>query len=40
MRNVSTASDLQVRQKFIISSDCWRQYEPFLDGAFEGLAST
>ena len=41
MRNVSTASDLQVRQKvYKGSSDRWRQYEPFLDGAFEGLAST
>ena len=41
MRNVSTASDLQVRQRvYKGSSDRWREYEPFLDGAFEGLASS
>ena len=35
-RSVSTASNLQVRQRvYTGSSDQWRNYEPFLDGAFE-----
>ena len=37
-RSVSTASNLQVRQRvYRGSSDQWRNYEPFLDGAFEDL---
>ena len=38
-RSVSTASSVQVRQKvYRGSSDQWRTYEPFLDGAFAGLS--
>ena len=38
-RSVSTASNLQVRKKvYTGSSDQWRKYEPFLDGAFAGLS--
>jgi len=38
MRSVDTASQQQVRQKvYTGSSQAWRKYEPFLDGAFDGL---
>jgi len=37
-RSVRTASQQQVRQKvYQGSSEAWRKYEPFLDGAFESL---
>jgi hypothetical protein len=37
-RSVKTASQRQVRQKvYKGSSQAWRKYEPFLDGAFDGL---
>jgi len=37
-RSVKTASQQQVRQKvYTGSSQAWRTYEPFLDGAFNGL---
>ncbi|MDA9022727.1 tetratricopeptide repeat protein, partial [Alphaproteobacteria bacterium] len=37
-RSVSTASNLQVRQKvYQGSSEQWRKYQPFLNGAFDGL---
>ncbi len=40
-RSVLTASSLQVRQKvYRGSSDEWKKYELFLDGAFEGLSSS
>jgi len=39
-RSVKTASQQQVRQKvYKGSSQAWRKYEPFLDGAFYGLES-
>ena len=39
-RSVKTASQQQVRQKvYRGSSQVWRKYEPFLDGAFNGLES-
>jgi hypothetical protein len=37
-RSVRTASKQQVRQKvYKGSSEAWRKYEPYLDGAFSGL---
>jgi hypothetical protein len=37
-RSVSTASNLQVRRKvYQGSSEQWRKYQPFLNGAFDGL---
>ena len=37
-RSVKTASQQQVRQKvYKGSSQAWRKYEPFVDGAFDGL---
>ena len=37
-RSVSTASNLQVRQKvYQGSSEQWRKYQPFLNGALDGL---
>ena len=37
-RSVATASNLQVRQKvYQGSSEQWKKYEPFLNGAFDGL---
>ena len=37
-RSVATASNLQVRQKvYQGSSEQWRKYQPFLNGAFDGL---
>jgi tetratricopeptide (TPR) repeat protein len=37
-RSVSTASNLQFRQKvYQGSSEQWRKYQPFLNGAFDGL---
>ena len=37
-RTVKTASQQQVRQKvYKGSSQAWRKYEPFLNGAFDGL---
>ena len=39
-RSISTASSVQVRKKvYTGSSDQWKTYEPFLDGAFEGLSA-
>jgi hypothetical protein len=39
-RSVRTASEQQVRQKvYQGSSDAWRKYEPFLNGAFDSLPS-
>ena len=39
-RIVRTASQQQVRQSvYKGSSEAWRKYEPFLDGAFSGLQS-
>jgi hypothetical protein len=39
-RSVRTASQQQVRQKvYQGSSENWRKYEPYLDGAFDSLAS-
>ncbi len=38
-RSVRTASQLQVREKvYTGSSQQWRKFEPFLDGAFDALA--
>ena len=35
-RSVTTASNLQVRKKvYRGSSEQWKKYEPFLDGAFD-----
>ena len=35
-RNIETASSIQVRQKvYQGSSQKWRKYEPFLNGAFD-----
>ena len=40
-RDVSTSSNMQVRQKvYRGSSEQWKKYEPFLDGAFETLSSS
>ena len=37
-RSIATASSLQVRQKvYQGSSEQWRKYQPFLNGAFDGL---
>ena len=37
-RSVATASNLQVRQKvYQGSSEQWKKYQPFLNGAFDGL---
>ena len=37
-RSVKTASQQQVRQKvYQGSSQAWREYEPFLNGVFDGL---
>ena len=37
-RSVATASNLQVRQKvYQGSSQQWKKYQPFLNGAFDGL---
>ena len=39
-RSVRTASQQQVRQKvYTGSSDAWRKYEPYLNGAFDSLVS-
>jgi len=39
-RSVKTASQQQVRQKvYKGSSQAWRKYEPFLDGAFDELGT-
>jgi len=39
-RSVATASNLQVRQKvYQGSSEQWKKYEPFLNGAFDSLVS-
>jgi tetratricopeptide (TPR) repeat protein len=39
-RSVRTVSQLQVRQKvYKGSSEAWREYEPYLNGAFDGLPS-
>jgi len=39
-RSVRTASSQQIRQKvYQGSSEAWRKYEPFLNGAFDGLPS-
>ncbi len=36
VRNVSTASNIQVRQKIYKgSSNQWKKYQPFLKGAFD-----
>ena len=38
-RNVSTASQLQVRRKvYMGSSEEWRKFEPFLKGAFDTIS--
>ena len=38
MRSVATASNLQVRKKvYRGSSEQWRKYEPFPNGALDGL---
>ena len=40
-RSVRTASQQQVRQKvYRGSSEAWRKYEPYLNGAFDGLQSS
>ena len=40
-RSVKTASQQQVRQNIYQgSSEAWRKYEPFLDGAFDSLLSS
>jgi len=40
-RSVRTASQQQVRQKIYKgSSEAWRKYEPFLNGAFDSLPSS
>ena len=39
-RSVRTASQQQVRQKvYTGSSEAWRKYEPYLNGAFDNLPS-
>ena len=39
-RSVRTASQQQVRQKvYQGSSEAWRKYEPYLNGAFDSLPS-
>ena len=40
MRRVTTASNLQIRKKvYRGSSEEWKKYQPFLNGAFDGLLS-
>ena len=40
-RRVTTASNLQIRKKvFQGSSEQWKKYKPFLNGAFDRLLST
>ena len=40
-RSVRTASQQQVRRKvYKGSSEAWRKYEPFLNGAFDSLHSS
>ena len=40
-RSVNTASQVQVRQAvYKNSSQSWRKFEPFLDGAFDGLVES
>ena len=40
-RNVRTASHQQVRKKvYEGSSEVWRKYEPYLNGAFDSLPSS
>jgi len=40
MRNVATASNLQIRKKvYKGSSQQWKKYQPFLNGALDGLLS-
>jgi hypothetical protein len=40
-RIVKTASQQQVRQKvYQGSSEAWRKYEPYLEGAFDSLPSS
>ena len=37
-RSVATLSNIQVRQKvYQGSSEQWKKYEPFLNGAFDGI---
>ena len=37
-RSVTTASSIQVRKKvYLGSSEKWKKYKPFLDGALDGL---
>ena len=39
-RRVTTASKLQIRRKvYRGSSEQWKKYQPFLNGAFDGLLS-
>jgi len=39
-RSVATASNFQIRQKvYQGSSEQWKKYQPFLNGAFDGLSS-
>ena len=39
-RHIATASDIQVRQKIYQgSSEQWKKYQPFLNGALDGLLS-
>ena len=38
-RSITTGSNLQVRQKvYQGSSEQWKKYKPFLNGAFDGLS--
>ena len=38
LRNIATASSLQIRKKvYQNSSQQWKKYEPFLNGAFDSL---
>jgi len=40
MRSVSTASNLQIRKKvYKGSSQQWKKYQPFLNGALDDLLS-
>jgi hypothetical protein len=40
MRSVATASNLQIRKKvYKGSSQQWKKYQPFLNGALDGLLS-
>ena len=40
-RSVATASNLQIREKvYQGSSQQWKKYQPFLNGALDGLLST